>query len=129
MNDLQKLTNDLLDERLKAKQDAERFQHNKLIQANLSGIVWAFDLVIQRLMLLLNEQPEAITEDAHFRKHDVDGRAESESVTTTETTCADSSETAAVDGHEQTKELCPYCKAEMHPMLAVCTECREYFHS
>ena len=52
---------------------------------------------VRQLELLLNEQPEAITDAAHFCKHDVGRSAD-----------AASSETQAVGQNEQTKEVCSH---------------------
>ena len=61
--------------------------------------------------LLLNEQPEAITDDAHFCKHDVSGSAATEKTSdVSDLPSASTSETAAVSGNEQTKEVLTQCK-------------------
>lgn len=84
-------------------------------------------LITQVELLLLNEQPEAITEDAQFRKHDVRRSVASESDQVIGDSGADSSETADVDGHEQTKEFCDSCGMELIPcgIYVKCPHCGE----
>lgn len=80
------------------------------------GASAAFSFCIEKLKLLLNEQQEAITEDSHFRKHDV-GRSAAENETTDVVNVPgeSSSETQAVGQNEQTKEVCfeAYCDAPL----------------
>jgi len=67
------------------------------------------DFFIDKLKLLLNEQPEAITDDAQFRKHDVGRSAACDDSTNIGDHGAASSETQAVGQNEQTKKACIVC--------------------
>jgi len=69
------------------------------------------DFFIQKLIALKNEQPEAITDDAHFCKHDVGQSAESDETSSNGVSGAASSETQAVGQNEQAKEVkqCSQC--------------------
>lgn len=69
------------------------------------GMRKAFSSLIQKMVALENEQPEAITEDSHLRKHDVGRSAASNDITTLKNDLSEySSETQAVGQNEQTKE-------------------------
>ena len=79
---------------------------------------------IEQLTLLLNEQPEAITEDAQFRKHDVRRIAASEQDQVIGDSGADSSETAAVRQNEQIRKTCATCKkVDLLPFEEPCLSC------
>lgn len=67
-------------------------------------------LLLDESELLLNEQPEAITEDSHFRKHDVGRSAASEEITTVKNDASESSsEMQAVGQNEKQDKTCPDC--------------------
>ncbi len=112
MNKLQK-AEDYVRSRVSKAQ--ERYNHfkgngNKEKMDIFYGKIAAFDDVLIMLIDLKNEQPEAITDDAHFRKHDVSGSAASEETSNvSDLSSASTSETATVSGNEQTKEVCPTC--------------------
>ena len=70
------------------------------------GRILESDFFIRELIALKNEQPEAITDDAHLRKHD-DGRSAAAAGTSDIGQYgAASSETQADGQNEQTKEVC-----------------------
>lgn len=79
----------------------------------------------QKLELLLNEQPEAITEDAHLRKHDVRRSAACDEGQIIGDSGADSSETAAVRQNEKTRELCPKCNNDSLISLSTGIHCMD----
>lgn len=73
MKYLQQLKDDFQQVKENAKRvfdpDSDRF--NPELAEYYKGCSAAFSYCIQELDLLLNEQPEAITDDAHFCKHEV----------------------------------------------------------
>ncbi len=81
---------------------------------------------IPQLELLLNEQPEAITEDAQFCKHDVRRSAASDEGQVIGDSGAGSSETAAVRQNEQTKKDCHNCKYGDATGLWPCIDCARF---
>lgn len=109
-NEIQKLISEL-EERSKSHQKVI----NTCLMAETERVYTVMksecDFVIDKLKLLLNEQPEAITDDAHFCKHDVGRSAASDDTTNIGDFVAASSETQAVGQNEQTKEVCP-CSTE-----------------
>lgn len=83
----------------------------------LTGCVCQSKIIINKLIALKNKQPEAITEDSHFRKHSVGQSAAGNDISDKGTVLGESSsETQAVGQNEQTKEVyysaddpCPDC--------------------
>lgn len=89
------------------------------------GWIDCLEKYIPKLKLLLNEQPEAITGDSHFRKHDVGRSAASEEIPNKESSGESSSETQAVGQNEQTKKVCLWCGAHnvIADNISLCRPC------
>ena len=73
MNTLQQVIEEMKDDFKKATDKARELSAKEYIhlEALFDGKRSAFLKYIPRLEALLNEQPVAITDDAHFCKHDV----------------------------------------------------------
>lgn len=107
MNIIQRLINETKSLKAKAKA-ATTVASNCGLHNNAaynSGRSSAFADILSFAELLLNEQPEAITDGAHLRKHGVGRSAASDDTSNVKTDdSAPSSETPVVGQNEQTKE-------------------------
>lgn len=94
------------------------------------GLLSLAKAFIDEAELLLNEQPEAITEGAHLRKDDVGGCTAKNETTSLETDAgAPSSETPIVSGHKQEENSCNHIRRSF--IYAVgqwyCFDCKCWF--
>lgn len=96
---------------------------------HMGGIADAIDKYIPKLESLLNEQPEAITEGSHFANTDVGGStANKESTSLVNDQSDTSSETQAVGGNKQTKEVCSHPKDFIIDLFRkpFCSRCMQF---
>lgn len=110
----------------------ERFKKNTTYEnsCNAYGRMSECDFLIQKLIALKNEQPEAITEDSHLRKHDVGRSAAENDISTKGNVVSESSsETQAVGQNEQTKEVCSHNEVISVRWAYKCKDCGKYFES
>lgn len=107
-NKIEELISELKMEKERAHYDADYYRSvgTDFLFYQKFGETQALSFCINKLIALKNEQPEAITDDSHCRKHEVGGSTASEETSSLKTDQGEaSSETPIVGGNKQTKEV------------------------
>jgi len=127
-NEIQKLIK-WAEVRQKAYSAMTKVMNTDRVKYKAEGRLAECAFFIRELKLLLNEQPEAITGGSHFCKHDVGGStANSESATKGNDGSDTPSETQAVGGNKQTKEVCSHPEDDIIDLFRkrFCNRCKQF---